>query len=98
MVQNMLRTLRSKAKAHCSSVAIEHRAVMDEARAVEQHIDRAGLLGQRADGGLVEDVEQAWVDGACGSRQFGKRVRVDVGGNNTCSFSANASAVARPMP
>ena len=62
IVQNMLRTLRSKAKSPLLVGGVEHRAVMDEARAIEQHVDRAGLLGEGADGRLVEHVELA----ACG--------------------------------
>ena len=49
MVRSIERTLRSNAKSHSSSVAVQHRAVVHVAGRVHQHVDRPDLLAHLLD-------------------------------------------------
>jgi hypothetical protein len=52
----MERTLMVKLKSRSSSEALEHRALMHVARAVEEHVQRRQTADQRGDGRRIGHV------------------------------------------
>ena len=74
-------TLRSKEKSQSALGAVEHRAVVHEARRVEQHVDRPDALGHRLDGGGVARIELHAL-GDARLLQAGERRLVDVAGDH----------------
>ena len=66
--------------------AVEHRAVMHEARRVEQHVDRAQPLGLRLDGLGVARIELHAL-GDAGLLQLAERRLVDVAGDHLGAFA-----------
>ena len=84
MVRNIERTFSSKAKSHSSSVASRMRALVHEAGAVEQDVDRAGIERRLGDVGRVQHVQLGGVD-AIGGDLVHQRL-VHVGGDDPGAF------------
>ena len=68
---------------------------MDEARAVEQHVEGADLLRQRLDLGSIGDVETACRDpGRLG--ELGKLADIDVGRDDLGPFGSEGQSGGTP--
>jgi hypothetical protein len=80
-------------------VAVEHRAVVHEAGAVEQDVNGAGLTHRRGDVVVLEHVEHERVERRPGPRPSGlEGLAIDDRWRTLAPSRAMASAEALPMP
>ena len=70
---------------------------MDEAGAIEEHVDLADLRDQRIDRRFVENVQLVGRNPGFGLKLC-QRIGVDVGGMYGCPACWKAIAEARPIP